>query len=94
MSQERTRRFGRYAVLRFALFVEYYPTARQAKRRLSKLRGFERVAVVDRATGRARCRRKHRDLVAGKLESAGTAPRSVERTGGLGSYLRQDRRTP
>ena len=79
---------GRFAVLRFELHVDDYPTEAQARRRLEKLEPFERLGLVDRETGLTRCRRDLMRVVMDKLEDAGTAPAGFSRTGAIGSYLR------
>ena len=79
---------GPFAVLRFSLFVDYYPTEREARRRVLELAAHERVGLVDRATGITRCRRDYLDMVMEKPERAGTAPAEFRRTGSLGDYLK------
>jgi len=85
----RPKKTARFAVLRFALMVEYYPTEEDALGRISKLKATERVAIVDRLTGITRCLRLHYQLVMARLRSDGTAPRHFKRAGSIGHILRK-----
>ena len=85
---DRGGRKGRFAVLRFSLRVEYHATEERARRRLSELNRFERVALVDRETGYTKCRRDQQEMVMEKLLRAGTAPADFARTGSVGDYLK------
>jgi hypothetical protein len=81
--------YGPFAVLRIWPYVEYYATEKDALRRLSKLTPAERAALVNRQTGLTRCRADQLQLVRERLQQAGTAPESFERTGGVGTYLKR-----
>ena len=85
---DRPRRPDRFAVLRFLLHVDDYPTEEQAWRSLSEMEVFERVGLVDRATGIIRCRRDYLEMVTEKLERSGTALPGLWRAGSIGSYLK------
>lgn len=86
----RPKKTARFAVLRFALMVEYYPTEEDALGRISKLGNLERVAIVDRLTGITRCLRPHFQLVMARLRRDGTAPRNFKRAGSIGHVLRKN----
>ncbi len=88
----RPRKPGRFAVLRFALFVEYYPSEERALQRLRRLKQFERVGYVDRKTGITRCLKKYYHFLMAKLRSDGTAPEHFSRAGAIGHLSAQKRR--
>ena len=85
---DRPRRPDRFAVLRFSLHTDDYATEEEARRRLSELARHEWVGLVDRATGRIRCRRDYLQIVTDELERSGTALPTRWRAGSIGDYLR------
>ena len=88
----RPRKPARFAVLRFALMVEYHPSEEKALARITKLEKYERVALVDRGTGITRCLQQHLSFVQQRLRRDGTAPTSFMRAGALGSLKRLQRK--
>ncbi len=86
------RKVARFAVLRFAPMVEYYPTEEEARRRLEKLEPSQRVALVDRETGITKCRRPYCDFVMERLRRDGTAPAEFVRTGPLQLSMKKRQR--
>ena len=88
----RPRKPARFAVLRFALMVEYHPSEEKALARITKLEKYERVALVDRRTGITRCLQQHLSFVQQRLRRDGTAPASFMQSGALGSLKRLQRK--